>query len=143
MPDKPTFGKLDIRLGTPPGEEPADASDHDAPFLIVVLGDFSGRANRSMVETGAKLAQRAVRWVDRDNLEQVMQQLKVGLTLALESDAGVRLKLNFAELAGPDMWERHWAQHALIVGHMRDAQALAAEIREQVKATYLAVAPTR
>ena len=52
-------------------------------------------------------------------------------------------KLDFAALAGPALWEQHWAHHARIVDHMREAQSLAARIREQVKTTYLAVAPTR
>lgn len=52
-------------------------------------------------------------------------------------------RLDFAALAGPDLWGQHWVHHARIVDLMKEAQALAVEIREQVKATYLEVAPTR
>jgi len=96
--DKPSFGKLDIRLGTAIGVEEAGAHEADAPFLIAVLGDFSGRGNRGVVETGPNLAERAVRLVDRDNLEEVMKRLKVGVEIALDSGPRARMDLDFAEL---------------------------------------------
>lgn len=44
-------------------------------FRIAVLGDFSGRANAGVMETGAKLAARKPLKVDVDNLDALLERL--------------------------------------------------------------------
>ena len=52
-------------------------------------------------------------------------------------------RLEFAALAGPELWSAHWDHHARIVTLMKEAQLIAAEIRESVKRQYVASSPTR
>ncbi len=53
--------------------------DPETPFRILVLGDFSGRANRGLLET--TLAGRRPHLVDRDSFELLLDKLKVELAL--------------------------------------------------------------
>jgi len=50
----------------------------DTPFQILVLGDFSGRANRNEPPF---VGRRRLRQVDADNLDQVMGEMEVALDL--------------------------------------------------------------
>lgn len=45
------------------------------PFRIALIGDFSGRANRGVVETGRALSQRKPVRVDRDSLDDAIARL--------------------------------------------------------------------
>ncbi len=54
-----------------------------ARFRLAVLGDFSGRANAGLLETGAALARRKPIAVDVDNLDDVLARMKLNLSLAL------------------------------------------------------------
>ena len=51
-----------------------------------MLGDFSGRANRGVVETGAALARRTPIPVDVDNLDDVLGRMRLELALPLGDD---------------------------------------------------------
>lgn len=62
---------------------------------ILLLGDFSGRANRSVVETGPALAKRPIRRVDVDNFEQLLADYQPRLSLPLQ---GHQLELAFSGL---------------------------------------------
>ena len=87
MPDysSRTSAHIDISEST---ETAAAVLDPDAPFRILILGDFTGRAQR-----GEKLpiAGRRVIKVDCDNFEEVIQQLDVRLDVP-------RASLRFREL---------------------------------------------
>jgi type VI secretion system protein ImpC len=83
---------LDVALGRTRLQRPPDP---DVPFRIAVLGDFSGRGNRGILETGAKLASRRPVIVDRDNFDQVLAGLGVQIKLPLKTGP---LSLSFAEL---------------------------------------------
>ncbi|MGH9378150.1 MAG: type VI secretion system contractile sheath domain-containing protein [Terriglobia bacterium] len=74
------FGEinLDVRGS---GERSRATSDAETPFRILILGDFSGRATRNSLETGAKLASRRPRLVDRDNFDEVLAKSGAELTL--------------------------------------------------------------
>ena len=50
-----SFGKVDLIASLDEAEAPA-VPDPETPFRIVLLGDFSGRASRGVVEAGASLA---------------------------------------------------------------------------------------
>ena len=76
------------------GREPTP----DDPFCLIILADFSGRANRGVCETGAALAARKPILVDVDNFEEVMGRLGVALELPVAGDNGPRVSLEFEEL---------------------------------------------
>src|SRR6266700_2808080 len=76
----------------PAGESPRDP---DAPFALAVVGDFSGRANRSVSEP---IAQRRVWRVDCDNFETVLGKLGAALRLPLAHEAGAMIDLRFASV---------------------------------------------
>ena len=73
MSDKFTFGETDVRLGGPEEGTP----EPDAPFRLLVAGDFTGaRARRR------PLSARKPFRVDRDTLEDVLARLDVEVEIA-------------------------------------------------------------
>jgi type VI secretion system protein ImpC len=97
MAKEVTFGKID--LGLTAGTQSAGASaPNDEPFHIAVLGDFSGRANRGVLQVGSSLAGRRPVTVDRDNFDGVMAKFGVRLDLPIAGAQETTLALNFAEL---------------------------------------------
>jgi type VI secretion system protein ImpC len=58
-----------------------------APFRLAVLGDFSARANRGRLETGKDLARRKPLRVDVDNIDQVIERLKIEVSLPMAEGA--------------------------------------------------------
>lgn len=69
----------------------------EPPFRLLLLGDYSGRENLSNL-TGATLPESIPLEIDRDNYEDLMGKLNVGLRLNLQEGAGDTLVLNFREL---------------------------------------------
>lgn len=57
-----------------------------ARFRLAVLGDFSGRANAGLLETGTALAKRKPVEIDVDNLDDVLARMKVTLRLPLGAE---------------------------------------------------------
>ena len=100
MATKFSFGKieLDVSLG---GVKTGRRRDPDAPFVLAVLGDFSGRGNRGVVEP---INQRRVWKVDCDNFEQIVAKLgaRLGLALAEDPTGAVELKFDSFEDLHPD-----------------------------------------
>lgn len=76
---------LDVAAG---GRTAAREIDKDAPFRILLLGDFSGRGNRGLK---APLAGRRPLLVDRDNIDDAIAAMKPELRLP-------GLALEFSEL---------------------------------------------
>ncbi|MBI5442744.1 MAG: type VI secretion system contractile sheath large subunit [Deltaproteobacteria bacterium] len=70
-----SFGAIDVRLEAEPEPRPARAED-DAPFRILLAGDFSGRAARGLVETGVALGERRAFRVDLDSLDATIARLE-------------------------------------------------------------------
>ena len=70
-----SFGAFDVRLEAGAEPRPARAED-DAPFRILVAGDFSGRAARGLLETGAALGERKAFRVDLDSLDATIARLE-------------------------------------------------------------------
>jgi len=58
-------------------------------FRLALLGDFSGRANAGLAETGEALARRKPIRVDVDNLDDVVARMKLELTLLLDGEDAV------------------------------------------------------
>ncbi len=77
-----TYSLGGVNLDVSAGRERAVATpDPGTPFRILVLGDFSGRANRGVNETGRKLAARRPILVDRDNFDEVLARLNPRIEL--------------------------------------------------------------
>ena len=89
--------KMDYELTTRTSLAPSRPSD-ETPFRIVVLGDFSGRANRGVFETGHALAARRLMHVDVDNLDGLPGRLGVELHLPVGGKSGPRLAIRLAEM---------------------------------------------
>lgn len=90
-----TFGGIQLGASTQPVA--ASQAEPNSPFRIAVLGDFSGRANRGLVETGSKLAKKPV-VIDRDNFDDVMARMNVKLSLPLEGPDSPRVTIEFKTL---------------------------------------------
>ena len=87
MPDR--SAKSSVHLDVDPGANPAtQVLDPDAPFRILLLGDFSGRVSRGVQ---APIKGRGAVPVDLDNFEEVMEGMGVALRLP-------RAELSFASL---------------------------------------------
>lgn len=76
-------------------EQTATRPDADEPFRVVVLGDFSARASRA-ADVSAK-SPRRLSEIDRDNFDEVLRSLGVGLRLSL-AEGGPAVTLVFDEL---------------------------------------------
>jgi type VI secretion system protein ImpC len=97
MPPRTSGGNIefDVSFGKSARGRKAEP---DTPFRILVLGDFSGRANRGIVQTGDALAQRRPAMVDVDNFEELMARLSVRVEIPLPGAETGRLCLKFEEL---------------------------------------------
>jgi type VI secretion system protein ImpC len=84
--------QFDISLGNVASRAPRDP---EAPFLLLVLGDFSGRANRGVSEPAAL---RRPLQVDCDNFEKVMARVGAALRLPSGRGPGATLDLAFASM---------------------------------------------
>ena len=71
MPGPITFGKLEVDVVSTMEERRA-MPEPETPFRILIMGDFSGRSNRSIIESGSALASRRPILVDRDNFDAVL-----------------------------------------------------------------------
>lgn len=98
-------------------EEPQRAAlDPETPFRLLVVGDFSGRSGRGAREPGSLGFDRLPVRVDRDNLEDVLEELDVTLALRLAGEQGPEtvLRLRSLEDLHPDrLFERTPAFGAL------------------------------
>lgn len=70
----------------------------EIPFQVLLLGDWSGRQNRGLQVSSKELAGWRPRIVDRDNLDQVMSRLGVGLNIPLAVDRDSSITITFNEL---------------------------------------------
>lgn len=105
MNAKFSFGKIDVDLAASLEERnepvPTPRAENSRPFRMLFLGDFSGRANRGVMDSGDEIARRKAIAVDRDNFEDVLARLAPRLDLELapeEGAAAARVQLAFAEL---------------------------------------------
>jgi len=97
MPTRHSFGE--VHLDVSPGRaQPQGRPDPETPFRIAILGDFSGRANRGLSESGDALANRRPLLIDRDNFDSVLAKVSPRLELIPGGDEGFRISLQFADL---------------------------------------------
>jgi type VI secretion system protein ImpC len=94
MADRFSFGRTEFDVALGPAAEGV-RRDLDAPFCLVVLADFSSRANRGLSEP---LGQRRAWAVDCDNFEAAMSRLDARLRLPLAQKPGELYELRFAKI---------------------------------------------
>lgn len=88
----------DVNLDVSAGRDRSEATPvEEMPFRIALVGDWSGRQSRGVVEEGRAIAARRPRRVDRDDLEAVLAELAPALALRME-EGGPALGLRFAAL---------------------------------------------
>ena len=92
MANRFDFGGVNMRAGE---ESDAARPTRETPFCIAILGDFSGRANRSLFEPKS-VGERHAYLVDRDNFDEVLSKLRPELHLPTESK--IPLVFRFSEL---------------------------------------------
>lgn len=92
----PSGGKVAVGLTAALEAEPERrAPDENEPFRILVLGDFSGRRNRGVVEP---LGSRRPIPVDRDNIDEVFARLEPRLLLPVAGKDGIPIPAEFRRL---------------------------------------------
>lgn len=87
-----SFGRLDRATRATPG--PA--------FRLALLGDFSGRAAKGVLETGDKLAARKPLKVDVDNLDAVLARLAPSITIPLGDEGTIEVPIAEMDDFHPD-----------------------------------------
>lgn len=95
MPKPITFGKIDVNVVSTM-EETHGVPEPETPFRIGILGDFSGRSNRGIIDPA--LATRRTLMVDRDNLDEVLAKLKVEIKLPILGKELPPVTIGFSEL---------------------------------------------
>ncbi len=90
MPKPYNFGSVEIDI-EPGAERKPVTLDSDAPFRILVIGDFTGRASRGFPPQRPRPI-----LVDRDNYEHVMARLAPSINL--DSADGRRISIAFRDL---------------------------------------------
>ncbi len=78
-------------------EKEAIPVSEDPPFRILLLGDYSGRKNLAR-STDSPIPEAKPIDVDRDNFDDMMKRLNVGLRLELQEGSDEKLILNFKDL---------------------------------------------
>ena len=106
-----SFGELDFKI-VASMEDTREVPEPETPFRILILGKFSGRENREISESGTALANRRALEVDRDNLDDVMAEMKPEIQLKLADSENDAVTIRFAELDDfhPDQL---YAQHEI------------------------------
>lgn len=84
----------EVFLDVDPHRRSTARPEPDAPFSILILGDFSGRTSRGVVEP---LAGRRPVAIDRDEIDAVMRRFEIRLRLPLGAGGAVA-DLSIAEL---------------------------------------------
>jgi type VI secretion system protein ImpC len=103
MPKSFDFGGVHLTSGE---ESQGERARPDNPFCVAILGDFSGRANRGVVEAKT-IDKRCTVPVDRDNFDEVMSHCGGEIRLPIGSGDSIRIRFSELEDFHPDrMFER-------------------------------------
>ncbi len=92
-----SFGELDFNL-VASMEESRAVPEAETPFRMLVMGDFSGRANRDLDKSGKALTGRKPILVDRDTLDEVLKRFKMEIELPLLGENAPPVRIQFSEL---------------------------------------------
>jgi type VI secretion system protein ImpC len=90
-----SFGKIEVNVVSTM-EETHGAPEPDTPFRIGILGDFSGRSNRGIIDPA--LANRRTLMVDRDNLDEALKKLDVQINIPILGKELPPVTIRFSEL---------------------------------------------
>ena len=92
--------KAEYHLGTRTQYVPQRRADDETSFCVAVLGDFSGRGNRGVCETGSALATRTRHAIDIDTLDCLPSKLNTELQMPVGIGDGPHIAIQFADLDG-------------------------------------------
>ena len=92
------MARVEFEYSTHTKTKPAYRSGNTRSMRILVLGDFSGRDNRGMAETGGGLAERPVAPLDVDNFEDTLFRFAPRLHLPAGSADGPGMAIEFKRL---------------------------------------------
>ena len=93
----------DFAFGTLSGDRPGAAKLERKRFRIAILGDFSGRAARGLLDTGEALAAREPILLDPDTVDDVIAGFATTLVLPIGRDGGgVEVRLKDLDSLHPD-----------------------------------------
>ena len=70
----------------------------ETPFRILIMGDFSGRANRGLIKAGSEFAVGRPIYIDRDNFDEVLARLGVEIHLPIGEKEGAAVAIRFNAL---------------------------------------------
>jgi type VI secretion system protein ImpC len=79
-------------------EEVRSMAEPGASFRIALLGDFSGRSNRAIEQTGGDFSKRRIYPIDRDNFSEIFSRLQVELQIPILAKESPPVLLRFADL---------------------------------------------
>jgi type VI secretion system protein ImpC len=101
MPTSFSFGKIQFDLSPGTAAARARKRDPESPFLLAVLGDFTGRTHRGVKDTATS---RRPMPVDCDNFEQTMRRLGAALRLTTprQPETPIELRLESLDDFHPD-----------------------------------------
>ena len=97
MSDPISFGELDFNIVASMAGGRADL-ETETPFQMLVIGDFSGRANRGLDRSGTLQAGLKPIPVDRDTIDEVLDRLEVKIELPLLGKNAPPVEFKFGEL---------------------------------------------
>jgi type VI secretion system protein ImpC len=108
MPDRQSFGEIHLDVTAGCERVPAKPGSETA-FLVGILGDFTGRGNRHVIEIGEAIANRRPTLIDRDNYDSVLAKMTPQLDLRMGGKDGYPITLKFTDLEEfhPDSLFRH------------------------------------
>ncbi|BBO81505.1 hypothetical protein DSCO28_20710 [Desulfosarcina ovata subsp. sediminis] len=98
MDDPITFESIDISMSANLKDPVSVKSSDDYPFKILIMGDFSGRANRGLETDGADVENRRLYAVDRDCDDAVMEKIGVSVRIPSAGPSSPLVELGFNEL---------------------------------------------
>ena len=115
MPEPISFGEPDVEI-VAQMEEAQGSPDPETPFRIAVLGDFSGRANRQIIDND--LAGRKPILVDRDTIDDILKKLRTEIVLPVMSNDVPPVRAAFSGM--DDFHPDHLFKRLDIFGALRD-----------------------
>ncbi len=95
MPEPISFGKLDFQTVASMGKTQG-APEPDTPFRIAILGDFSGRSNRGIVDSA--LSNRRPLLVDSGNIDDILKTLNVEIEIPIMGEKSPPVHIKFSGL---------------------------------------------
>ncbi|HZS84171.1 MAG TPA: type VI secretion system contractile sheath large subunit [Stellaceae bacterium] len=93
---------MELNFGVMGADATARKVSAGAPFRLAVLGDFSAGANKGRLEIGDKLAKRKPLRVDVDNIDQVIERLKITVSLPMAGEGAVEFPITGMDDFHPD-----------------------------------------